>query len=178
MGKFSTLEVREFCRSIGNLSRSTAESCDGFDVEGGLVAIGIQPVQTAVEKWANCEADDDVIALYMYPLEHDGHIDYRFCEHIGDIEGQMHQSAENTSKRLYSEDIPVSSDLGVATCYNVYSNSDNKILLRVFVFVSGSEKEARECCYATRKFVKEWAISNGFWIPRIHYNPARLSAAG
>ena len=173
MGKFSSLGVRELVRGICSTSRATAERCEDFDREGGLVAIGILPLSSEAEKWAQSESCDGIV-LYMYELEDGGGIDRCFSKRIQDIVNQMEDASVNTKTRLFSDDFPVTSELGVATCYNIYDDVENHLVLKIFIFVSGEEVDAKTCCFSTRSYVKEWAAANGLWTPKLALKPARV----
>ena len=175
MGNDSTLRVRKLCRQICEIARSTAESRDNFVQDGGLIAIGVQPMSKEAEKRFDLETGGK-IALHMYPLEEEGHINNRFFVHISDIENQMSESAKNTSTEPNCTS--AISGLGVASYYDIYLREEEDIELRLFVFVSGNEVDAKECSLAPSSFIENWAKDYGLRIPRANHILASLAAAG
>ena len=153
--------------------RAKAAECSDFDTEGGLIAVGVLPCLKEFEQFTESTMDDGIV-LYMYALEEHGRIDKYFVDKAEDIVAQMSNAGFNTSTKFFSDDFPVASEMGVASCYNIYTD-DNQLCMRIFAVVSGDEVDAKTCAFAARPIIKEWAKDCGLWIPKLSRKPLRMS---
>ena len=179
MGKFGTLGVQEICLRMSQAARDmayTEKLRDGID-KNGLIAVGYQTLTSDAENWTQQESGDNII-LTCYPLKAKSTIHRRYFNSLRAIEDAMAKSAQKQSEHSIPKVCPEVMSIGVACAFDIRDDKDNELLMRFYIFVSGEEDFARECCLAARKAIREWSKTNTYedvrgiirpcvWTPKI-----------
>ena len=178
MGKFGTLGVSDVCYKICQAARDKAcaeKFKEQYD-EHGMICVGVQPLSPEAEVWT--ELENKNLLLRNYPIGAMSTIHRRYFNTRNIVTDAMNASAQKQSDHDVPVIRPVVASIGVACAYDIRDNKDNELLMRFYIFVSGEEDFARECCLAARTAIREWSKANTYedvrgiirpcvWTPRI-----------